>query len=123
MIPTPILANNIYHCLEDENEKKVVTDNQLHDKNNTSTAEISDDYSIDSDEGNTKINPSKIHLSTRSQSWEKPSLKGILWSQMVFITSNTKIAVDMAIVDSGATGNFSLPGTPVKNIKPAEKPL
>ena len=41
----------------------------------------------------------------------------------MFNTSNIKIVVYMAISDAGATGNVFLPGTPVKNIKPIEKPL
>ena len=38
-------------------------------------------------------------------------------------TSNIKIAIDMAIIDAGAIGHFLLPGTPFKNINPAEKPM
>ena len=41
----------------------------------------------------------------------------------MFNTPNIKISVDMAIADAGATGHFVLPGTPIKNIKPAGKPL
>ena len=38
-------------------------------------------------------------------------------------TSNIKIAVDMAVADSGATGNFILPGTKVSNMKISKKPI
>ena len=37
--------------------------------------------------------------------------------------SNIKIAVDIAVADSGATGNFILPGTTVSNMKISNKPL
>ena len=35
---------------------------------------------------------------------------------------NIKIAVDMSVADSGATGHFILPGTKVSNMKISNKP-
>ena len=37
--------------------------------------------------------------------------------------SNIKIAVDMAVADSGATAHFVLPSTKVSNMKISKKPL
>ena len=44
-------------------------------------------------------------------------------TKKIFNTSHIKIAMNMAISDAGATGNFLLPGTEVKNLKPSDKPL
>ena len=44
-------------------------------------------------------------------------------TEIIFNTSNIKIAVDMAIANAGATGHFLLPGTQVRNLKPSNKPL
>ena len=41
----------------------------------------------------------------------------------MFNASNIKIAVDMEVADSGATGNFVLPGTKVYDMKISKKPL
>ena len=41
----------------------------------------------------------------------------------MFNTSHIKIAIYQAIADARETGKFFLPGTPVKNIKPATNPL
>ena len=59
-------------------------------------------------------------LPTRAKARKKPIKRGNLQAQTIFNTSNIKIAFDMAIYDAGATENFVLPGTPVKNINPAE---
>ena len=123
LIRTPSFANNMYHCLDDDDKKTVFTDNRSRDDNTAPTSEIADDYSVDSDEENMKINPSKIILPTRAQVWKQYILKGNLRAQMVFNTSNIKIAVDMSIINTGATEHFVLPGTPVKNTNPIEKPL
>ena len=85
--------------------KAIVIDNRSRDYNTTPQSEITDDSSIESDEENIKIYPSNLR------------------TQTVFNTSNINIEVDMAIADAGATGKFSPPGTPIKNIKQAEKPL
>ena len=45
------------------------------------------------------------------------------WQETMFNTSNIKITVDMAVTDSGATGNFVLPGTNVSDRNISEKPL
>ena len=39
------------------------------------------------------------------------------WQETMFNTSNIKIAVDIAVADSGATGHFVLPGTKVSDMK------
>ena len=88
-ILTPSLSINMYQCLEDDNEKTIVTDNWSWDDNMAPTSGIIDDSSIDSDEENMKIYPSN------------------LWTQTVFNTSNINIAVDMAITYAEATGHFS----------------
>ena len=103
--------------------KKIVTDNRFRDNNTAPTAEISDDYSIESDEENMNINPSTISLPSITQAWKQPIFNINLQAQTVFNTSNIKIAVDISIAYAGAIGNFVLTCTPVKNIKPAEKPL
>ena len=41
----------------------------------------------------------------------------------LFNTSKMNIAVNQAIIDSGATGHFILPGSPIKNINPETRPL
>ena len=41
----------------------------------------------------------------------------------MFNASNIKITVDMAVTDSGATGNFVLPGTKVSDMKISKKNL
>ena len=41
----------------------------------------------------------------------------------MFNASNIKIAVDTAVVYSGATGNFVLPGNFVSDMKISKKPL
>ena len=123
MIPTPRYANNVYYCLDDYYEKTVVTDNWSRNDNTTPKSDMSEDYSIKSDEEDMKINPSKTIFPKKAKSLKQTSKTFNLRAPTMFNTSNIKIVVYMAISDAGATGKFFLPGTPVKNIKPAEKPL
>ena len=65
----------MYHCLEDDNEMKLVTDNWSRDDNTSPTAEISDDSSIESDEEDMNINPSKTIFTNKSKCMKINHLK------------------------------------------------
>ena len=68
----------MYHCLDDDDEKTVVTENWSRDDNMEPKADISDDYSIKSDVEYMKSNPVKFFLPTRSNAWKQTIKKGKL---------------------------------------------
>ena len=98
-IPTPN-TNNYYSTLYgeyDDKEDKIIIHSNCTNKVITQTNPLTGDDSIESIE------------STKQET--------------MFNKSNINIEANQAIADSGATGNFILPGSPLKNIQPATRPL
>ena len=84
----------------------------------TATAWLTDDSSVESDEP--PILRTTMPMAPRHKSWQTTldtlDIKTSSNADTILNTSNIKIAMDMAIVDAGATGHFVLPGTPVTNL-------
>ena len=66
-----------------------------------------------------------IHSNTLTQHDNQPSPhpKQNSATHTNYTTAQLKIAKNMAVADTGATGHFVLPGTPVTNVKVAQHPL
>ena len=73
------------------------------------------------------IKKSAIALPTRAKSWQQTIARHDFQAspnaETMFNTTKIKIAVDMAVADSGATCHFILPDTEVTNMKFSDNPL
>ena len=109
----PTSNNNYYNALDEDDDKSIVTSNTS--QNSSTPTDV-----INKKEVNTS-------LPTRGKAWKKiielERLKETEHMETIFNTSSIKIAVDQAIADAGATGHFMVPGAPVIDVKPTNKPL
>ena len=73
------------------------------------------------------IKKSAIALPTRAKAWQQTIARHDFQAspnaEAMFNTTKIKIAVDMAVADSGATCHFILSGTEVTNMKFSDNPL
>ena len=79
-------------------------------------------YALLLDEDNEEATIIQSNTSTQHENQPpKPNQNAIIHTN--YTTAQSKIAKNMAVADTGMTGHFVLPGTPVTNIKLARHPL